>query len=117
MTTSDGNTRPSARPGLDRTARLAGAAALARAHVNGEPLPAHVLDALQSAIDAVNVALPAYQSEDEAKKNEQRAGAPSESVYAKAQAHYRAQITGLILQEQREARHAATHDRDGEGRP
>ena len=114
-----GDTRPSARPGLDRTARaiaaanmalafdrLAGVAPLARAHVNGEPLPDDVVDALDAAIDAVNVALLAYQSEDEAKKAE----------HAKAQAHYRAQITGLILQEQREARHAATHDRDGEGR-
>ncbi|GEM_PF-4095324 len=42
---------------------------------------------------------------------EQRSGAPSESVYAKAQAHYRAQVAGL--EEQREARHAATLDRDG----
>jgi len=107
-----------------------------------------------SAIDAVNVALPAYQSEDEAKKaehakaqahyraqvtglEEQRAGTPSESPRSsavaailaeqraeakkaqqtKAEARYRAYRAWVSdLEEQREARHAATHDRDGEGR-
>jgi len=110
-------TAPSARPGLDRAEqatvdlklaldRMRRAAYVARDYVDGDPLPDDVVFVLHEAIDATIEALLAYQSEDEAKKAE----------HAKAQAHYRAQVTGLILEEQREARHAATHDRDGEGR-
>jgi len=161
-------TAPSARPGLDRTARaiaaanmalafdrLAGVAPLARAHVNGEPLPAHVLDALTSAIDAVDVALPVYQSGgggppvwewsrlDELKVGDRvQHGRASVTVgpwttvdqvltwrgrtkvwceeqstiftNTNATVLVRRQVTGL--EEQRQARHAATLDRDGEGR-
>ena len=77
----------------------ANATVVVRRQVDGTQEDEEMVQPRSSAVAAILA-----EQRDEAKKAE----------HAKAQAHYRAQVTGL--EEQREARHAATLDRDGEAR-